>query len=127
MDRAKVAEWLRDTDGYSILEPQFFLDLGFDPELVKRYTHKHRSGEGKYAITKNGKVVEPVGVSEFAFVNAVARLLGIEPCEMFYGRGKNFQTTVGMILAALKEAKEPTFDTLEGRRLRAAADARKKE
>lgn len=101
MDKAKVREWLSNTDGYSIMEPTFFLEMGFDPDLVKRYTIKYKSGEGKHSITKNGKIVNPTGVSEFAFVDAVAKLVGVSPCHEYYGRGMNFRTTVGRILAAL--------------------------
>ena len=49
MHKVKVIEWLKDTDGYAVQNPQFFVELGFDPELVKRYVYDHGGGEGKHA------------------------------------------------------------------------------
>lgn len=106
LDKSKVREWLQETGGYQILDPQFFLDMGLPEELVKRLDHSHSDDHeqlGKHTANRKDGEPGPVeGVSEFSAVDAVAGLVGVEPCHMYYGRGKNFRETVRSILKALK-------------------------
>lgn len=103
VDRAKLIDWLSGSGGYDILAPNFFLEMGFPLEFVKRYTVNHQGGEGKHAITSyDGQENAAFGVSEFEIVPGIARALGLESTSMFMGRGKNYRVVAGRILTELK-------------------------
>ena len=110
LDRKKVREWLARTDGYGILSPDFFLDMGVDQKIVKRCTYAHSDdGEklGKHAATRNDGKPGPVyGVDEFSMVEVIAATIGAESCSTWMGRGKNFRGTVSNILQKMNAAGE---------------------
>lgn len=97
IDVEKVLAWLKESDGYLIYDPQFFLDMGFPEKFVGRFDRNHGGGEGKYAVTGN-----PQGVSEFQIIDGIAHKLGVEACHMYYGRGMNYRTTKQNVIAALR-------------------------
>lgn len=99
VDFGKVREWLEDTDGYAIMAPEFFVLMGFRPEFIERFDRNHGGGEGKYAVSGN-----PNGVSEFEFINGLARRMNVTPCRMFTGRGSNFRGTRTEVLRAISSA-----------------------
>jgi hypothetical protein len=106
LDKAKVREWLQDSGGYDILDPQFFLEMGVEPEVVERFTRTFSDDPelGKHAVTRaDGKPGPARGVSEFSMIQRIAYELGVDLSKLpqFYGRGKTFRTQVSAILKAL--------------------------
>jgi hypothetical protein len=104
VNRAELIKWLNETGGYGILLPDFFTKkLGLPEEMVARFARNHQGGEGKHAIQSNdGQENAAYGVSEFEIIEAIASAVGVEPCSMYYGRGKNFHMTCSMVLKALQ-------------------------
>lgn len=104
MNKIKIQEWLKETDGYSVMEPEFFLEMGVPKEIVENHTRTHSSDPslGKGAVTRNdGSGGDVKGVAEFGMVNTVARLLGVKPVTKWMGRGKNFRETTSVILESI--------------------------
>ena len=101
LKHAKVREWLMGTGGYSILDPQVFIDMGMEKKMVKRLTRVFANDPdlGKHSATRNdGEPGDVSGIDEFTAVDVVAGMVGAEPCHSFYGRGSNFRGTVSNIL-----------------------------
>ena len=104
LDKEKVRDWANETGGYGIVDPQLFLDMGMDPETVKRLTHSFSDDPdlGKGAVHRNDGTSGPTeGVAEFDAVDAICRELGAKPCHTWMGRGKNFRGTIAAILETL--------------------------
>lgn len=106
MDKAKVREWLRNTDGYSIVDPSHFIEMGLPESKVKRYvqTYSDDPDLGKHAAHRNDGKSGPVkGVAEFSAVRLVARELGVDlsQCPEWMGRGKQFREYAAAVLKAL--------------------------
>lgn len=104
VDLPVFKDWLRSSDGYDIVDPKYFLKMGFDEEFVKRHTQREYSGEGKYGITVKGKPVEYCdGVYELPFVGDLARRLGADTshADTLMGRGSSYRALVAAVFAVL--------------------------
>ena len=104
VDLEKLREWLRTSDGYAILSPAFFVEMGFPADFVKRFTFNHQGGEGKHGITSyDGQENAAFGISEFSIIEPIADAVGAEPGgHMFHGRGKNYRSDKARVWKALK-------------------------
>jgi hypothetical protein len=106
VDRDALRKWLKESDGYSIMDPNFFIKMGFSPEFLEPYSRAHKSGEGKYAITDhNGKLLRHCfGVYELDFAWLLGRRLQCDNgAGMFHGRGRQFRWLVAAILKHLDQ------------------------
>ena len=114
VNREELIKWLRESDGYGILHPDFFTkQLGLPADLVKRYTQNHEGGEGKYAIQSNdGQDNKAFGVSEFAIVSGISQLVGAEPGREYFGRGSQFRSDCAQVLKALNKTALPQLDEI---------------
>lgn len=103
IDREKLHEWLRTSDGYAILHPDFFLEMGFPFEFLKPYALNHQGGEGKHGIVSHdGQENAAWGISEFEIIRGIADAVGAEPGgRMFFGRGKNYRADKARVLKAM--------------------------
>ena len=81
-----------DGDGHTIMDPQYYIVRGFDPEDIQKLEVTHQSGAGKFQIYSEGDmftgtpVDELKGVYSLSFHRWVAHEVGIEYREWF-GRG----------------------------------------
>jgi hypothetical protein len=101
MDHDKVREWLSDTDGYSILSPEFFSKMGLE---FKSETFKNDPAMGKHSVTPNdGGAQDVQGVAEFDAIEWVADILEVpdKGRNPWMGRGKNFRHLVSLVLEKL--------------------------
>jgi len=103
----RVVEWLKGTDGYAILHPRFFAELGLE---FKSRTFSSDPELGKHSASrKDGKPGDVEGVAEFDAIEDVADLLGIpnDVRSPWLGRGKNFRHLAALICANLGTEEEP--------------------
>jgi hypothetical protein len=104
LDKAKAKEWLNDADGYSILDPCVFRDMGLD---VRSGSHSSDPALGKHRATRSdGEPGDVEGVSEFEAIDVLADELGV-PSECrwpFHGRGSNFRHLRNLCWKALEVA-----------------------
>jgi len=104
VDLSVFKDWLGSSDGYDIVDPKYFLEMGFDNEMVTAHTVRHFSGEGKYAITSKGKLVEHCdGVYELGFLRDLAFRLGADTSKanMLHGRGSSYRALKAAVFAVL--------------------------
>lgn len=104
LDTAKIREWLSETGGYGIVDPEHFRRMGFPEETLKDLTQTFSSDPelGKYAANRNdGQPGDVTGIAEFDAIHALAGMLGVTLHSPFYGRGKNFRHQVGQLLEEL--------------------------
>jgi len=109
VDMSKFKDWLRNSDGYDIVGPEFFTKMGFSEKLMTAHTDRHYSGEGKYGITTKGKPVKYVdGVYELTFLHDLANRLGADTskADMLYGRGSSYRALIAAVLTQLEEIRD---------------------
>jgi len=100
----KIIEWLKETNGYAIMKPEFFTEMGFDFKPVKYPTDPSL---GKFAAIPDDEGAEYVeGVAEFDAVENIADMLGVSTQTMFMGRGKNFRIIADRIIEKLEGKDE---------------------
>lgn len=100
----KIEEWLVGTDGYGIVASSFFHEMGIE---LRPTTYSSNKELGKNAATRNdGEAGDVVGIAEFSAIDAIAHKLGVQPCHDYHGRGKNFRTTAGRVLAEVQKLKK---------------------
>ena len=80
-------------DGHSIYFPKFFLDMGFSPDFVKRFTFKHKSdGTHKGNIYKDGEVLKSLeGVASLSFAYGIAGDIGADTKQACSKMGRGSQ------------------------------------
>lgn len=101
MDKQKVVEWLKEADGYCIMAPKFFQDMGLD---FHETTHSSDPELGKHAATRSdGEPGDIEGVSEFVAIRLVCKELGVPSTSFLMGRGSTFDLLKGRVLVALKK------------------------
>jgi hypothetical protein len=52
-DSSRDKEYQLEGDGWSVMEPHFFEEMGFNPEFVDYMTHRKHSGTGKHSLFDN--------------------------------------------------------------------------
>lgn len=105
VNREELIAWLRGSDGYVILDPAYFVKMGFPEEFVAHYDYNHHGGEGKHAITSHdGQDNKAHGVSAFEFVRAIGKAAGAGDGPRYHGRGSQFRSDCSMVLKALGES-----------------------
>ena len=98
-----------ESNGWDIMYPKYFIDLGFDADFIKSLTERNVSGEGKYQLYDNsGKAVKYLdGVHYLTLLQSCANIVSPD----FYSKceGRGFQANE--YLKALKEALKKRTST----------------
>ncbi len=97
MDKQQIIETTKKVfkelscDGHTIMDPQFFKELGYPDEFVDKITHVHVSGEQKYAIYDNdGEPVKQLGGVHY--LDFWENLSGVcDPSFSSYKNGRGFR------------------------------------
>lgn len=108
----RARKWLTETDGYSILAPEFFCMMGFDEPTLQRLTRKYSDDPalGKNAAhRKDGKPGPVEGIAEFSAIHTVASMLGVDlnSVPSFLGRGKQFRAWRDACVQAIDAKSKP--------------------
>lgn len=101
-DSQREERYQLEPDGWEIMEPEYFLKMGFHPGLIESLVSRQYSGEGKYALTdNNGKPTEYVdGVYYLHLLENCARI--VNPTYSCDKMGRGWRARAA--LDALKEA-----------------------
>lgn len=88
----EIAEWLEDGDGHGIYKPEFYTDLGFSPDIVKKYTRVHESdGTPKGTIFSDDGIYDKLmGIYNLDFLKWFARYIGADTSEGDSKMGRGF-------------------------------------
>ena len=95
-------------DYHTIFSPEFFIEFGFDEDLIKslEFDYKSNTSHWKSTITNDeGEVLKTCkGVMATSVVDKIAHELGINTYEKcnFFGRGKQHRCELRVVLDTLK-------------------------
>jgi hypothetical protein len=101
-DEERDEEFQLERNGWEIMTPEYFKQMGFDEQLIDSLTNRQYSGEGKYSLSNtDGERVDYIdGVYYLDLLETCARIVDPEySCDKM-GRGYR----AGEALNALREA-----------------------
>tara|TARA_R110001592_G_scaffold161079_1_gene393584 strand:- start:277 stop:690 length:414 start_codon:yes stop_codon:yes gene_type:complete len=98
-----------ESNGWDIMYPKYFIDLGFDADFIKSLTERNESGEGKYQLYDNsGKAVKYLdGVHYLTLLQSCANIVSPD----FYSKCEGRGFRANEYLKALKEALKKRTST----------------
>jgi hypothetical protein len=101
-DSEREEKYQLEGNGWEIMKPEYFVEMGFDERLVKTLTDRTYSGEGKHALYDNdGNSVPYIdGVYYLNFLETCARI--VEPNWGSDKMGRGYRAREA--LSAMKEA-----------------------